>query len=213
MPRSRVGAFLSAIPDFGLAAIALVTWIDPQILGERYVGWFLTLMLLEFIVVHSAAFLGSVAFSDKPTGTRLLHTLALAAFYTLFVGGFSLAAQSWWPMLSFWGLILNRLLGILLGAVPSGDEKAYAGRGWAAGAMCYLGGVFATLFIPLPRLGVSTEMLGPIGSNSGGVWVDEPHRVLAFAVLYFAAIGLSTLYDHRWLTNSVQGTAAAGQTS
>lgn len=208
-----MSAVLSAIPDFSLALLALITWIEPQRIGERYVGWFLTLMLLEFIVVHSAAFLGSVAFSDAPKATRLSGTLGLAAFYTLFAGGFALAAKSWWPLLSFWGLIINRLLGILLGAAPSGAEKLYASRGWAAGAICYLGGVFATLFLPLPTLGVSSGMLGPIGENSSGVWVDEPQRVLAFAVLYFTAIGVSTMSNHRWLASSVQGTAAAGQTS
>jgi hypothetical protein len=40
-------------------------------------------------------------------------------------------------------------------------------------------------------------MLGPIGEDSGGLWVDEPHRVLAFAFLYFAAAGLFALFGGR----------------
>lgn len=203
----RLSSLLSAIPDFGIAVVAVLTWINPAWLGEEYVGYFLTLMLLEFIVVHSAAFLGTVAFSEKPRSQRALHTLGLAGFYTLFVGGFALASKAWWPLLAFWGLIVNRLLGILVGAAPSGEEKLYASRSWGAGAICYLGGVFATLFLPLPMLGVRQDMLGAVGQDSGGVWVDEPQRVIVFAALYFAGIGLSTLYDHRWLANSVQGTA------
>lgn len=170
-------------------------------------------MLLEFVVVHSAAFLGIVAFSEKTEEARVRETLGLALLYTLFVGGFAVAAESWWPLLSFWGLVANRLLGILLGAVPSGAERLYAMRSWAAGAMFMLGGLFATLVLPLPEFGVRPEMLGAIGSNSTGVWVAQPHRVLAFAVLYFAAVGVSTLTDHRWLASSVKGTAVEGQTS
>lgn len=208
-----MGSVLSAVPDFGLAALALITWIDPKRMGEHWVGWFLTLMLLEFIVVHSAAFLGSVAFSDKPRDVRVRQTLGLAAMYTLFVSGFALASKAWWPLLTFWGLIVNGLLGILFGAAPSGEEKQYAAQSWAAGAMFYLGGVFLTVFIPLPRLGVRSSMLGPVGENSSGVWVTDPHRVLAFAVLYFTAVGLSTLYNHRIFAAGVQGTAAAGSKS
>jgi hypothetical protein len=211
--RSRLTAALGAAPDFVLAGLALVTWIDPQRFGERLVGWFLVLMLVEFVVVHSAAFLGTVAFSAKSAAARARETLMLALFYTLFVGGFALAADAWWPLVSFWALIVNRLLGILLGAVPSGAERLYAMRSWAAGAMFMLGGVFVTVVLPLPAFGVRPEMLGAIGSNSSGAWVSEPHRVLAFAVLYFTAVGVSTLTDHRWLASSVTGTAAAGQTS
>lgn len=188
---------LAALPDFAIAIVALLTWIDPSILGEHWAGYFLTLMLLEFIVVHSAAFLGVVAFSDAPRRKRVALTLGLAGFYTLFGAAIAWGAKAWWPLLAFWGLIVNRLLGILFGTVPSGHEKEAMQAGWVVGAVSYLFGAFATVLLPLPRLGVRPEMLGPIGDDSGGLWVDEPHRVLAFAVLYFTLAGLYALVANR----------------
>jgi len=188
---------LAALPDFAIAAVALLTWIDPSILGEHWAGYFLTLMLLEFIVVHSAAFLGSVAFSDAPRHKRAVLTLGLAGFYTLFGAAIAFGAKAWWPLLAFWGLILNRLLGILFGTVPSGHEREAMQASWVVGGVSYLGGAFATVLLPLPALGVRPEMLGPIGEDSGGLWVDEPHRVLAFAFLYFAVAGLFALLGGR----------------
>lgn len=188
---------LAALPDFALAIAALLTWIDPSILGEEWAGYFLTLMLLEFIVVHSAAFLGSVAFSDAPRRHRVKLTLGLAGFYTLFGAAIAFGAKAWWPLLAFWGLIVNRLLGILFGTVPSGHEREAMQASWVVGALSYLVGAFATVLLPLPELGVRREMLGPIGDDSGGLWVDEPHRVMAFAFLYFTLAGLYALFAGR----------------
>lgn len=185
---------LAALPDFLIAGAALLTWIDPSVLGEQWVGYFLTLMLLEFIVVHSAAFLGFAAFSDAPKRTRVMSVLGLSAFYTLFGAAISFGAKAWWPLLAFWGLVVNRLLVILFGAAPTGKEREVAAQGWAAGAGTYVLGVFVTLITPLPRLGVESSMVGTIGEGSGGLWVDEPHRVVAFAFLYFTAAGCFALW-------------------
>lgn len=150
--------FVAALPDFVIAGVALLTWIDPSILGEQWAGYFLTLMLLEFIVVHSAAFLGLAAFSDAPKATRVKQVLGLSAFYSLFGAAISFGAKAWWPLLA---------------------------------------GAFATVLLPLPELGVRSSMLGPIGEDSGGIWVDEPHRVIAFAFLYFVLAGTYALLAHR----------------
>jgi len=189
--------FVAALPDFVIAGVALLTWIDPSILGEQWAGYFLTLMLLEFIVVHSAAFLGLAAFSDAPKAMRVRNVLGLSAFYSLFGAAISFGAKAWWPLLAFWGLIVNRLLGILFGTVPTGQERDAAMAGWAVGAVSYLFGAFATVLLPLPELGVRSSMLGPIGEDSGGIWVDEPHRVIAFAFLYFVLAGTYALLGNR----------------
>jgi hypothetical protein len=189
----------AALPDFAIAAAAIITWRDPSRLGESWVPWFLTLMLLEFIVVHSSAFLGTVAFSDQTRTKRLTQALGLTAFYTLFAAAFAWSAGSWWPVWAFWGLTANRLLGIIFGAAPTGAERDYAAVSWASGVACYLFGAFATILLPLPRLGVRSSMLGKMGEDSGGLWVEEPHRVVAFAAIYFTLVGLTTLFAHRWL--------------
>lgn len=205
---SRLAAFLASLPDFALAAVACITWVSPATLGEEKVAWFLGLMLLEFIVVHSAAFLGSIALSDAPKPKRLLHALGLSVFYTLFAAGFALGMKHWWPLAAFWGLTANRLLGIALGQAPKGKERELMQASWATGAVAYLFGAFLTVLAPIPKFGVRPEMLGAAGEDSGGLWIDEPHRVVAFAVVYFTLIGLFTLFGHRWTTGDRPATAA-----
>lgn len=196
---SRLAALLAALPDFAIAGLALATWINPQWLGEDKVQWFLGLMLLEFIVIHSSAFLGVVALSDKPRSKRFLAALGLSAFYTLLAAGFSLGLESWWPLAAFWALTANRLLGILIGQAPDGEETALMAAGWGAGAVFYVLGAVATVVPPIPRFGIRPEMVGDLAADSGGLWVDQPHRVVAFAVLYFTCAGLFNLFAHRWL--------------
>lgn len=133
---ASLGGALSALPDFGLAATFLVTWIAPHALGARMVFDLTLVMLLEFIVVHSSAFMGNVLVGDLNRRKKTAAVLGLGAFYSLFVAGFSLGFHTWWPMLAFWGLTLNRLLSVLLGQAPTGREKTLVMGGWAISVAC-----------------------------------------------------------------------------
>lgn len=188
--RSRAAGIVAAIPDLGIAAAALLTWVDPSILGTELVRGFVMLMLVEFIVVHSSAFLGAVAYSEESAWRRVRNTVLISLFYTVFLAGFALSFKTWWPILGFWGLTLNRLLGVLIGQAPSGQEKALLMQQWGIGAAAYILCVFPTVVLPLPRLGVTRSMLGELSGDTSGVWVSEPHRAVAFAMLYFGIVGL-----------------------
>lgn len=206
---SRVRAALAALPDFGLAGLFLATWIAPDVLGAQRIGFLLLVMLLEFIVVHSAGFMGAAATGTASRFRRLQWIVGLGAFYTLFVGAFAAAFGVWWPLGAFWGLTLNRLLGLLIGQAPSEDGRMFMMRSWAVGVMAYLGAVFATTLMPVPELGVDAAARAAANLPGGGLWIDEPQRVLAAGALYFGALGLSELADHRWLPVS---TRPAGRT-
>jgi hypothetical protein len=207
--RSRLPAIIAALPDFGLAALFLVTWISPATVGAHRIGTLLLVMLLEFIVVHSAGFMGAAAVGDGTRAQRLTWILGLGAFYTLFVGAFAAAFGVWWPLGAFWALVLNRLLGALLGQVPSDEAKLFIMRGWAVGVIAYLGAVFATVLAPVPELGIDAGVRAAANLPGGGLWIDEPQRAIAAGVLYFAALGLSELIDHGWLPMTGQERGAA----
>jgi hypothetical protein len=207
-------ALFAAAPDLGLAAVFLLVWIAPGMAPAGTLEWLMLVMLLEFIIVHSSAFMGTVMFGTGTRAQKLMRVLGLSAFYTLFVGGFALAFKTWWPLASFWGLQVNRMLGVLVGQPPRGGERAFMGRTWAAGALFYLGGVFATVLLPVPRLGLTREFVSGESLPGSGQWVDEPHRLVAFGFLYFAATAISELYGHRWINPAhvhpaVGGTARA----
>ena len=156
------------------------------------------LMLLEFINVHAAAFMGNTITSESSRGMKAITITGLGVFYTLFVGAFALAFEQWWPMWAFWGLVVNRLLGVLLGKAPTGQEKSMVRTSWAIGMFCYVMLVFATVMLPVPSFGVTSEVIARQGFTASGLWIDEPYRMMAFGFLYFAAIGLTELYSYKW---------------
>jgi hypothetical protein len=193
----------AALPDFAIGALFLRTWAAPAPGQERMISYLMLIMLFEFINVHSSAFMGTVIVSPLERGRKTMTLLGLGAFYTLFVGAFSLAFRQAWPLWSFWGLTANRLLGVLIGQAPKGGEALFMRRTWAATVLFYL--VFAgiTTVLPIPRLGVTPEvMLHFDRMGTGGLWIDQPWRVLAFGFLYFTAVGISELAGHEWLPAS-----------
>jgi hypothetical protein len=190
---------LVAIPDFGLATVFLMTWWRPYTFGETAVERCLLTMVLEFIIVHSSAFMGHVAMSREDRSRRLGAVLGLGLLYSVFVVAFAWGFQSWWPVYAFWGLTLNRMLGIMTGDAPVGRERQYVKAGWALSALYYLGCVVLTSLLPVPALGITSEVQSALDLPGNGQWVDQPQRVLAFGVLYFSLSGLGELLG--WARN------------
>jgi hypothetical protein len=194
-----VAGVLSALPDFGLAFAFLMTWTSPGWLGGRPIRYLMLVMMVEFVIVHSAGFMAGFMASDLPRATKSLWILGLSGFYTIFVGAFAVAFRTWWPITGFWLLTVNRLSGVLLSQAPAGRGKQLAAASWGVGALLYVVLVFATVFLPVPRLGISPAVAQAADLLGTGLWVDEPHRVLAFGFLYFTAMALWELTAHRWV--------------
>jgi hypothetical protein len=200
-PRLTLSGVIAALPDLGLSAVFLGTWIAPHLLGVDRIGHLLLVMLLEFIVVHSAGFMGVAALTDNPKRSRAKSILGLGAFYTLFVGGFALGFKTWWPLVAFWGLTLNRLLSAIVGQRPRGEAERIVRNGWVMGAIAYIGALFITTPLPLPRLGVTSDVVAAAHLPGHGLWIDQPHRVLAAGFLYFLVVGISELFEYRFISD------------
>ena len=195
----------AALPDFGLAALFLATWLWPTSQRPETIQHLLLVMLLEFIIIHSAAFMGRVAISPAPREAKVKGLLALAGFYSLFAAGFSLAFKSAWPLLSFWGLMANRLASVIVGQAPEGEERVLLERGWGVCALAYLVFTFATVLLPVPRFGITPAIVAAQGIPGGGLWVDQPWRVLALGFCYFTVVGWSELNGHGWMRTAAGG--------
>jgi hypothetical protein len=198
-----LAAIGAALPDFVLGALFLATWVLPTAARIKFAPQLVLIALLEFVIIHSSAFAGNIMLGKGPRGARAASLIALGLFYTLFVGAFGLMFKTWWPLVSFWGLMLNRLLSLFLGQAPEGEEKALIQRGWAATAIFYLGSVMLTAVLPVPRLGMTSTVVASLHIPGSGMWVSQPWRVMAFGFLYFTAVGISELTHHRWLRGSV----------
>src|SRR5512140_2819463 len=80
MPAPNV---LSALPDLALGLVYLITWIAPGVTQPAVVRSLVVTMLLEFIVMHSAAFTGQVLIGPLARGAKLGAMVGLGLFYSL----------------------------------------------------------------------------------------------------------------------------------
>jgi len=191
---------LSTLPDFALAGTALLAWIAPGILPERTIAWILMLMLLEFIVIHSNGVLGMVIFSNWAAHRRVLVLVGGGLFYTIFAGAFAAAMKTWWPLVSFWMLMANRIIHTLTVHQTTENERKRIGAGWAAAVLFYLVACFVTILVPLPRLGITPEVVAAQHFKGSGLWIEKPWTVVVMCALYFAAMGM---WELRWADKMV----------
>ncbi len=190
---------LAVSPDVALAVTFLITWIRPGTFGERMVAHLVFVMLLEFVIVNASAIVGQLYVGSADREEKTNSLLMVGLFYTLLVAGFSGAIEALWPIAVFWGLMLNRLLGVMLGQAPIGDERRFVQRGWTASFAFYLVFAVVTSFVPLPILGITNEVVDAQELSGEGTWIVEPHRAIAFGFLYFATLALSEIFNHAWM--------------
>src|SRR5262249_41454981 len=191
--RDGLRRIVSAAPDVAIGTSYLITWISPDALGARSFDYLLLLMLFEFIVIHSSAFMGVAILGGLPSLPTIGAVAGLGLFYTLFVGAFAAIFHVWWPVTAFWMLTLNRLTPVLLGTRSREGASGFQAAGWATSVLLYLFGAFATTLLPMPRFGITPDVMAAHPLPGSGLWVDAPYRVLAFGTIYFLLQGLVEL--------------------
>jgi hypothetical protein len=177
---------VAAFPDAVTAAVFALLWVAPLAFGASGVRNAMLVMLVEFVLVHASGFMGVIMLSDRTSrGMRVAALLGFAVFYLLFIGTFVAVFAQWWPLFAFAWLLLGKLAVVLGAHRLDVGERQRVQSTWALSVLFYLGGVFATTLLPLPRLGVQPDVLPLLGLTGSGVWVDAPHCVLAFGCVYF----------------------------
>jgi hypothetical protein len=185
---------LSAIPDFAMAALFAVAWTRPALLEPHVLRILHVSMLLEFVVVHSGAFMGATAVGDGSRRSKVAMMAGLGVFYSLFALAFSLAFRSWWPLASFWGLMLNRMLVVILDPRMGPARQRLVMANWGLGVAAYLFAVFFTTLAPIPRLAFSSGVIASLQLPGSGLWISEPWRVMALGAIYYATIGVAEVF-------------------
>lgn len=183
----------SAVPDFTLALVFLIAWTRPDVLRLDVLRWLPQVMLLEFIVVHSSGFTAVVAYGDGSRRRRALLVAGLSAFYLLFALGFALAFRSAWPVVAFVMLTLNRMLSVMLSPSSGSARLNLAITSWAGSAVVYLFGALFSVATPVPRFGLTPEVVARMALPGGGEWIERPWTVIAFGCVYFAVVGCGEL--------------------
>lgn len=167
-----------------------MVWLWPFALGPLAVKTALLVMLLEFFLIHATGFFTAIGGApDVSRAKRMLSLFGLTLFYLLMVGAFAWSFGEWWPLLAFLWLAVGKAAWAWGTRPGTGDgAQAAAMVAWGGSVVAYIGGVFATLMLPVPRLGMTEAVQPAFGLQGGGVWIEEPHRVVAFGALYFALL-------------------------
>lgn len=191
--------WIASVPDFGLGLTFLTGWVAPSLLPGGMVKHLTLILLVEFIIIHSSSFLGMIAAKGGPRAPRIIGIAVIGGFYSLFAAAFSWAFHSAWPLYSFWGLMLNRMLGVLIGQASTSDQTAFVQRTWVTTALFYLGSCFVTVVLPIPALGLTAPVVAALHLPGQGLWISQPQRAMAFGFLYFTAVACSEIGGHGWM--------------
>ncbi len=181
--------YLAAIPDAVTSAGFLLLWMAPFAFGESGVRNAMLVMLVEFILMHAAGALGGIVFNEGATRTRRFLAIAgMGLFYLVFVGAFAWAFKAWWPFLAFGWLLVGKFVLAFDPTRTSAQRRTQMMQRWGTTAMVYILGVFATVALPLPRFGITAEIVPRLGLGGTGLWVEKPHTVIAFGAIYFGVL-------------------------
>ncbi|NKB35095.1 MAG: hypothetical protein GKR91_18520 [Pseudomonadales bacterium] len=188
-----IGAISSAAPCFYLSWVLVNVWRDPMSWDDgNWVRLGVGLMALEFVLLHSGAFISAMIATKDKISKKLQIAAGLMLFYTLMVVGFAYSFDSIQLLWIFGAVSLSRLITALTNA-SEGAQTMMARS--ALGIILYMAAVFGTIMLPIPELGISTEILNEVyPGRGGGVWEREPERAIAGAAVYFAALGLVELF-------------------
>lgn len=198
MRASLPSRLLSALPDAGMAAFFGLLWIAPTVLAPGAIKTGMLIMLVEFILIHASALLGSMLLGEKAsTRQKLGVMLGLGALYLLFIAAFALAFQQWWPIVAFVWLMLGKASLAFDRGLPNAERQHRLQATWAASCLFYIVGVFLTVFLPVPRLGITHAVVSAAQLPGSGLWVDRPQTVIAFGFVYFAALAWIKSLDWR----------------
>ncbi len=163
-------------------------WWPREVENGRWVKLGVGVLILEFILIHSGAFLNNLM-TRKAGWERTRVVIALTAFYSLFGLAIAFAFRSWWILGTFGLVMAGRLWSVFAG--ESETDRAIAQRRVAASAMLFLGLMFATIFFPVPRGGLTPALLIEVWpGRRGGAWETHPERALAMGAAYFFFLGL-----------------------
>ncbi len=187
-----VACLSSAIPYSVLAWTLMQVWISPMSVDDgAWVRMGVALMMMEFLAVHSGMFMGGMAGAAKSIWKRYLLFMGLLLLYLAFAAIFAATANSVEAFGVFVFLMVGRFVTVVISSRESREQLM--SRSFDS-AVVYLAAVFGSLFLPLPELGLTPEMVDlTYPDHGGGEWERYPHIAIAAGVFYFFVLALLEL--------------------
>jgi len=191
--RQWLAVLASAVPYLYLSWVLLDVWRFPmQWDNGRWVPFAVGLLVLEFLLLHSGVFMATVA-AEAGSMKRRIQTFAwLLLFYGLMTYGVASSTGSNELMLIFAGIVTGRFISIVLLQDKGGREFM---KRSALGITLYALLATASVFLPIPELGINAAVLAKVyPERGGGIWEQHPERAIAMASAYFFLLGLAELF-------------------
>ena len=191
----------AAVPDGITALMFAAVWCFPFVFGALSVKTAMLTMLVEFFLIHATGFFTAIANQPKSDRRlRIVGVFGLSLFYLLMIGAFAWTFGEWWPLLAFGWLAVGKVAWIWRSAPASDDDTMVQMAAWAGSVVAYLFACFATVVVPVPRLGMTAERQPQFGfgEGQGGLWIEQPQTVVAMGALYFALLCVAKVLAARW---------------
>lgn len=148
------------------------------------------LMILEFVVLHSGAFMSAIG-NNKTAQPGWRFLLGLLCFYTLIVWAFAETTDSDSLLFIFAGIIISRLVAL---ALDRDHARQQMMKRSSCGIVFYILVAFASIAVPVPEMGLTSEVLAEVyPGRGGGLWERQPQLPLVGGAVYFALMGIAEL--------------------
>lgn len=186
-----------ALPDAAAAAVYLWCWIAPRAWHKELVGLLVLVLLSEFLVMQAGPFIGSVIYGAKmglDDHQRLRIGVVLGIVYLLIAGLAAASFDAWFPFFIVVWLVMVKVVVALAGRDPLAEGREREMTLWILSVTYYFVAVFATLFLPVPPLGI-TEDGAVYGLRGQYEWANYPYKPIAAGFLYFAALAVTRFLD------------------
>lgn len=191
-----IGITASVAPQIVFIGILIQVWLFPTEWGDgQWVSHGVLIIVAEFFLLHSGVFMAGIAM-EKEAGARFNAFAILILIYGGIVGGIAYSAGDMSLLWIVGGVMLGRFVTLVV-AVDEGSTHL-AERSFY-GAILYVVLVPASIFLPIPELGIEPQIARNAFPDAGeGVWTNEPERGFFMAVTYFTImVGLELFWFGR----------------
>ncbi|MBS0213361.1 MAG: hypothetical protein JSR26_09325 [Proteobacteria bacterium] len=186
-----VDALCIGLPDAAMCLWCLFVWMHPLALGPETVKCVILMLLLEFILLNANGLFTALRFMlPRRRGARWMLFVSLCTLYLALAVGFALQFHPPWPFAVFGWMVANKLAWVIRNRRVTANEQVWLMGYWAVAVAAYLGAAGIGIALDVPQWGITAAIVPRLHLASSGEWFDQPHRAVAAAVFYFAAIAV-----------------------
>jgi Kef-type K+ transport system membrane component KefB len=184
-------AVAAGLPCLYLSYALMAVWIDPMSWDSgRWVPYGVGLLLMEFLILHSAGMTCGIMAEKKTRKEKYKILAGLFLIYCVMGLGFAAATDS--P--SLLGMLIAIMVGRFVTVINPEQVRGLQKR-TAYGVMLYMACTTGTVFIAVPEMGITPEVLAEVyPSRGGGVWERYPQRPIVAGAVYFGVMGILELF-------------------